>query len=97
MPDFWTDSGYRLLGPGPRGHLAVGDDFLRAYFMRPELSKKLVNYVMKESLHQSKLQGNEELIFREVMSCPEKGIFTKKTNEFRLSCSVWEPSDKVGF
>ena len=37
MPEFWLDSGYRLLDPAADGELRVTDDFLRAYLMRPEL------------------------------------------------------------
>ena len=37
MPEFWLDSGYRLLDRTMEGELEVTDDFLRAYFMRPEI------------------------------------------------------------
>lgn len=37
MPDFWRRSGYHLLDRDRAGHLAVSDDFLRAYLDRPEL------------------------------------------------------------
>ncbi len=36
-PDFWKNSGFHLLERDARGWLAVGDDFLRAYFLRPEV------------------------------------------------------------
>ena len=36
MPDFWRASGYHLLDPA-NGRLAVTDEFLRAYFLRPEV------------------------------------------------------------
>jgi hypothetical protein len=36
-PDFWRSSGFRLLRRDDRGHLAVTDDFLRAYLVRPEM------------------------------------------------------------
>jgi hypothetical protein len=35
--DFWRSSGFALLRRDDRGHLAVTDDFLRAYLMRPEM------------------------------------------------------------
>lgn len=35
--DFWTSSGFRLLQRDARGYLTVTDDFLRLYFMRPEV------------------------------------------------------------
>ena len=37
MPDFWLSSGYHLLARDASGRLAVTDDFLRAYFKRPEI------------------------------------------------------------
>ena len=37
MTDFWVESGFRLLDKNSDDHLAVTDDFLRAYFMRPEM------------------------------------------------------------
>jgi hypothetical protein len=37
-PDFWRSSGYHLLTPDATGRLAVSDDFLRAYWMRPEVA-----------------------------------------------------------
>lgn len=37
MPDFWLSSGFHLLARDPAGRLAVTDDFLRAYFARPEI------------------------------------------------------------
>lgn len=36
MPDFWRNSGFGLLERDARGWLAVSDDFLRAYWLRPE-------------------------------------------------------------
>jgi hypothetical protein len=38
LPDFWRSSGYRLLQRDGDGRLAVTDDFLRAYLLRPELA-----------------------------------------------------------
>lgn len=37
MPDFWRHSGFHLLDRTAGGRLAVTDDFLRAYLLRPEL------------------------------------------------------------
>lgn len=36
-PDFWRNSGFHLLKRDDRGWLAVSDDFLRAYYLRPEV------------------------------------------------------------
>jgi hypothetical protein len=62
MPDFWTDSGYRLLGPGPQGHLVVGDDFLRAYFMRPELCPVEESCPAERALHAALLANPREAV-----------------------------------
>ena len=35
--DFWRDSGFHLLRLTENGHLAITDDFFRAYLSRPEL------------------------------------------------------------
>ena len=37
MPDFWRNSGFHLLERDPAGRLQVTDDYLRAYFLRPEV------------------------------------------------------------
>jgi len=37
MPDFWRNSGFHLLVKDPAGRLRVTDDFLRAYYLRPEV------------------------------------------------------------
>ena len=38
MPDFWKHSGYHLTTRDHLGALQVSDDFLRAYFARPEVA-----------------------------------------------------------
>ena len=37
MPDFWRNSGFHLLERDSAGRLRVTDDYLRAYFLRPEV------------------------------------------------------------
>ena len=37
MPDFWRHSGFHLLDRDDEGRLRVTDDFLRAYYLRPEI------------------------------------------------------------
>ena len=37
MPEFWRSSGFHLLARNAAGQLAVSDDFLRAYLLRPEI------------------------------------------------------------
>ncbi len=38
MPDFWRHSGFHLLDVNEQGYLRVTDDYLRAYFARPEVA-----------------------------------------------------------
>ncbi|MCH8998277.1 MAG: hypothetical protein IID48_08420 [Proteobacteria bacterium] len=51
MPDFWRDSGYHLLTRTAEGRLEVGDDFLRAYFLRPEMRPVEESCPAERSLH----------------------------------------------
>jgi hypothetical protein len=37
MPDFWRNSGFHLLERDAAGRLRITDDFLRAYYLRPEI------------------------------------------------------------
>jgi len=37
LPEFWRNSGFHLLERDPAGRLQVTDDFLRAYYLRPEI------------------------------------------------------------
>ena len=37
LPDFWRNSGFHLLERDTAGRLRVTDDFLRAYYLRPEM------------------------------------------------------------
>jgi hypothetical protein len=37
LPDFWRNSGFHLLERDRAGRLRVTDDFLRAYYLRPEV------------------------------------------------------------
>ena len=37
MPDFWRSSGFHLLQRDAAGRLRLTDDFLRAYYLRPEI------------------------------------------------------------
>jgi len=57
MPDFWLESGYRLLDRTPSGHLAVTDDFLRAYLMRPEMEPVEESCKVERELHARLLEN----------------------------------------
>ena len=51
MPDFWRDSGFHLLKRRENGHLEVTDDFLRAYFLRPEVAPVEESCPAERALH----------------------------------------------
>lgn len=53
MPDFWQSSGYHLLERDSAGRLPVTDDFLRAYYLRPELRPVEESCAAERALHES--------------------------------------------
>ncbi len=50
-PNFWQNSGYGLLAKDATGHLLVTDDFLRAYFNRPEVAPVEESCDKERALH----------------------------------------------
>ncbi len=62
MPDFWRDSGFHLLTRDERGHLAVSDDFLRAYFQRPEVRPVEDSCAAERTLHEALLKNPREAV-----------------------------------
>ncbi|MFP6713013.1 MAG: DUF6352 family protein [Rhodospirillales bacterium] len=60
MPDFWLESGYKLLDKTSNGHLGVTDDFLRAYLMRPEMEPVEESCDVERALH-DRLMENPQL------------------------------------
>ena len=53
MPDFWRSSGYRLLTPDANGRLPVSDDFLRAFWLRPEVAPVAESCAEEVALHEA--------------------------------------------
>ncbi len=53
--DFWLSSGFHLLARDDRGHLAVTDDFLRAYLLRPEMLPGAQSCAAEAALHEALL------------------------------------------
>jgi hypothetical protein len=51
VPDFWRSSGHHLLAPDARGRLTVTDDFLRAYWLRPEVAPVPESCAEEAALH----------------------------------------------
>jgi len=51
LPDFWRNSGFHLLERDPAGRLKVTDDFLRAYYLRPEVHPVEESNDAEQALH----------------------------------------------
>ena len=62
MNDFWRDSGYHLLKRRDDGHLAVTDDFLRAYLNRPEVRPVEESNDEERTLHAALLRNPREAV-----------------------------------
>lgn len=55
--DFWRHSGFHLLDRDASGRLLVSDDFLRAYYLRPELRPVEESCANEIALHQALLRA----------------------------------------
>lgn len=53
MIDFWPTCGYTLLERDNAGRLVVTDDYLRAYYLRPELAPLPASCAAEQALHRS--------------------------------------------
>src|SRR6185437_4838981 len=51
MKDFWISCGHHLLDRGEGGGLVVTDEFLKAYFVRPELAPPADACAVERTLH----------------------------------------------
>jgi hypothetical protein len=51
VPEFWRSCGYHLLAPDAGGRLPVSDDFLRAYWLRPEVAPVAESCAKELALH----------------------------------------------
>ncbi len=71
MRDFWQDSGYHLLERSERGHLRVTDDYLRAYFRRPEVSPVPESNEAERQLHAALLRNPREAVSEERLAALE--------------------------
>lgn len=54
--DFWRHSGFHLLDRDAGGRLLVSDDFLRAYYLRPELRPQEDSCAKEIALHDALMQ-----------------------------------------
>jgi hypothetical protein len=57
MPDFWLTSGFHLLERNANGWLVLTDDFLRAYFQRPEIRPIADSCAAEIALHEELLDN----------------------------------------
>ncbi len=57
MPDFWLTSGFHLLERNADGWLVLTDDFLRAYFQRPEIRPVAESCATEIALHEELLEN----------------------------------------
>src|SRR5829696_978856 len=57
MPDFWQSCGYHLLTRADDGRLIVTDEYLRAYFARPELALVGESCAAERALHSRLLES----------------------------------------
>ena len=57
MPDFWKPSGFHLLEARQDGLLGVTDDFLRAYFLRPEMQLEADSCAAERALYEALLEN----------------------------------------
>jgi len=62
MPDFWRDSGFDLLNRRTDGHLEVTEDFLRAYFLRPEVRPVNESCDSERALHEALIRNPKEAV-----------------------------------
>ena len=60
MTEFWASSAYRLLERDARGYLTVTDDFLRVYFMRPEVAPMAESCPAERALHERLMAAPRE-------------------------------------
>ena len=67
MRDFWRHSGFHLLERDAAGRLAVTDDFLRAYYLRPEVHPVEESCDAERALHTELMRSpRREVLEREI-------------------------------
>lgn len=55
--DFWRHSGFHLLRRDASGRLVVSDDFLRAFYLRPDVRPLEESCANEIALHQALMQN----------------------------------------
>jgi hypothetical protein len=64
LPDFWRNSGFGLLERDAAGRLRVTDDFLRAYFLRPEVHPVEESNDAERALHAALMADPRKAVSR---------------------------------
>src|SRR3954471_8707053 len=62
MPDFWRNSGFHLLERDSSGRLRITDDFLRAYYLRPEVHPVEESDDAERALHASLMESPRKIV-----------------------------------
>ncbi len=70
-PNFWQNSGYGLLKQDANGHLTVTDDFLRAYFNRPEVAPVEESCQKERALHAELLETPKRPVSKDEIAALE--------------------------
>ena len=60
--DFWRNSGFHLLTRNAAGHLEVSDDFLRAYYLRPEVHPVEESCEAERALHAALMDAPRQAV-----------------------------------
>ena len=81
MSEFWRSCGYHLLARGAAGRLTVTDDYLRAYYTRPELAPVETSCPAERALHAA-LMDNPRL------AVDERGIALMRDEDARENYRV---------
>jgi len=69
VPDFWPSCGYRLLEITARRRLAVTEQFLRTYLLRPELAPIPDSDAAEVALHERLLEEPRRAVSEREVSC----------------------------
>lgn len=73
MSDFWQNCGYRLLKKDADGRLRVTDDYLRLYYLRPELAPPAEAEGVERALHASLMEApRREVKESEIAAIPDE-------------------------
>lgn len=103
MQDFWKSSGFHLLERDDAGHLAVTEDFLRAFFLRPELEPVEESCAAELKLHDDLLNDprltvpNERLMLIEDSDARENYEWVLKLRDRLVAAGTVEGAYMASF